>query len=290
MSDNGTDPQQNRFAINGLNINVVQWGRPGDPAIVMLHGLRSNARTWDRVAMQLQDRFHVIAPDQRGRGLSDWDVDRRYYTENYVDDLLKIVDALGLHHFILIGHSMGGVNALVFCQHNAARVRALVIEDMGPGAAVSSAGAKRTHGELLSTPLSFASRELAQQYIMSIRPGLSADAAATRTASTTHELPGGEVRWRYDLEGILAARLSANAPAQIDLWPALRSVQVPTLVLRGQRSDYLNDELVSRMRDCNPLVKVTTIADASHFVHDDNFDDYFDSLDSFVRNVAGQIV
>jgi len=122
--NNGSREQ--RFDVNGLSINTVQWGSDEYPAIVLLHGLRSNARTWDRLAAALESQYHVIAIDQRGRGASDWDAKRRYYTQYYVNDLRHIVDDLGLEQFILLGHSMGGANALVYSDQFPERLRALV--------------------------------------------------------------------------------------------------------------------------------------------------------------------
>lgn len=279
-------PRQHRFEINELRLNVMQWGKPGDPAIVLLHGLRSNGRTWDALAQRLHHRYHVIALDQRGRGLSDWDAEQRYQTSYYVDDLAKLVEQLDLQRFTLIGHSMGAVNALVFCQQYPSKVSALVMEDMGPEAAIDSAGARRTRKELSATPLFFRSRELACEYLQLLRPGLSREGAATRVDATMHEQADGQLHWSFDLAGIRAARLNASPTQSVDLWPALRSMEVPTLIVRGERSDYVSDDLTARMIDCSRHVDVETVADATHFVHDDNFVDYVNCIESFLRRLA----
>src|SRR5580704_14628417 len=58
--------------VNGLRLHYLEWGAAGAPPIVMLHGLRGSAHTWDLVAEPISDRYHVFALDQRGRGDSDW--------------------------------------------------------------------------------------------------------------------------------------------------------------------------------------------------------------------------
>src|SRR5512134_3795774 len=119
---------------DGLRLHYVEWGAVTAPAIVALHGLRSFAYTWEPVALPLADRFRIVALDQRGRGLSDWDPQRRYHAREYVLDLEALVDHLGLDRFVLLGHSMGGANAFIYAARHPERVAALVIEDMGPGA------------------------------------------------------------------------------------------------------------------------------------------------------------
>src|SRR4030095_7844544 len=58
--------------VNGLRLHYLDWGNEAAPPIVMLHGLRGYARTWDGVAQPLTASYHVVALDQRGRGDSDW--------------------------------------------------------------------------------------------------------------------------------------------------------------------------------------------------------------------------
>ena len=104
----------------GLRLRTVEWGDPQAPVIVALHGLRSFAHTWEPVALPLADRWRVIALDQRGRGASDWDPQRRYFTPHYLRDLEALVDQRGLARFVLVGHSMGGTSRLRLCQPAAA--------------------------------------------------------------------------------------------------------------------------------------------------------------------------
>src|SRR5689334_12405772 len=110
------------FSSDGLRLRYVEWGAPTAPAIVALHGLRSFGYTWEPLARHLEGRFRLIALDQRGRGESDWDPRRRYYTSEYVRDLERLVDWLGLERFILLGHSMGGATAFVYASKHPDRL------------------------------------------------------------------------------------------------------------------------------------------------------------------------
>ncbi len=73
------------------------------------------------------------------------------------------------------------------------------------------------------------------------------------------------ITWRHDQQGIAEARLSIEPT---DLWPAVRALDCPSLFIRGGRSDFLPPATLQAMSASNPHVR-TEVADASHYVHDD---------------------
>ena len=105
-------PQDKTVNANGLNIHYLDWGNPTATPMVLLHGLRGHAHSWDDISAAFCQDFHVMALDQRGRGETDWAKDGNYTTEAYVADLEGFCGALGLDSFVLVGHSMGGRNSL----------------------------------------------------------------------------------------------------------------------------------------------------------------------------------
>ena len=66
------EPTDNTVQANGMNFHYLEWGQPGNPLIVMLHGGSQQAHSWDFVSLPLSEDFHIIALDQRGHGDSDW--------------------------------------------------------------------------------------------------------------------------------------------------------------------------------------------------------------------------
>lgn len=255
--------------LQGLNFHVTEWGDPSARPIVMMHGIRGYAETFAGVAAALQPDFRVIAFDQRGRGQTDWDPAWNYYTDAYVADLAALVDHLHLAQFDLLGHSMGGINALVYAAGHPGRVGRLVIEDAGPGAFDTSAGAVRIRKELATTPSGFESWELAADFMRALRPTVSEAARHQRLQQMLKQTPQGRWTWRYDHAGIAATRLDPDPARVVDLRPSVQAIQCPTLVIRGGRSDYLQPEMVSEMRQLNPSLQATEIADAGHYIHDD---------------------
>jgi pimeloyl-ACP methyl ester carboxylesterase len=270
---------------NGLKLHYLEWGLVTAEPIIMLHGLRGSARTWESVAQPLSEEYRPIALDQRGRGESDWATDSDYSRDAYVSDVEQLVEQLSLGRFILIGHSMGGANALHYSTKHPEQLRALVIEDMGPAATAASTGSARIGDELARTPSSFASWGEATTFMRGLRPTVAEDTLRSVVDSALKQTTDGRVTWRYDLEGIRRARQNAAASPVADQWPAVRALTCPTLVLRGGKSDILAAETAQSMSDANPCIRWVEIPGASHTVHDDNLSDYNRELGRFLRDL-----
>ncbi len=271
--------------VNGLRIHYLDWSDQKAMPVVLLHGLRSFAHDWDGVSREFSDRYRVIAVDQRGRGDSDWDPELRYHTQSYVSDLEQLVDQLGLDRFVLIGHSMGGANTMVYASQHPDRVAAAVVEDMGPRAAQPTGG-NRIAQEIKNTPMEFASWAEAEAMWREQRPLISEEAMRLRLENTLKELPGGKVTWKYDLQGIMKVMEDSNPDRQMDLWPHVRGLQCPTLVLRGAMSDVLSGETAEEMAKANPNVRWVEVPDATHYVHGDNLEFFNQVVSRFLAEVS----
>ncbi|MGH7777280.1 MAG: alpha/beta fold hydrolase, partial [Candidatus Dormibacterales bacterium] len=108
----GRGPRESWVERDGLRLHVVEWGDPGapPPALLLLHGLSSNARFWDRLAARLPHR-RLVALDQRSHGLSDRPGEG-YRTRDLVEDAAHVVAARGLGRPVVAGHSWGAAIAL----------------------------------------------------------------------------------------------------------------------------------------------------------------------------------
>jgi len=104
------EPTSHYIQVRDFFMHYSDWGDNG-PALVLLHGIQRGGRSWDPVARRLADRFHVIVPDGRGHGDSEWTW-RGYKTEDRKLDFLAFVDALGLHNIRVAGHSYGAMVAV----------------------------------------------------------------------------------------------------------------------------------------------------------------------------------
>jgi pimeloyl-ACP methyl ester carboxylesterase len=124
-------PRRSDLALaTGLRLHVAEWGTGSGPPIVFLHGGAHDSSHWAEVCRRLPQRFRCIVPDQRGHGASERAADGDYSCEAQTDDLAALLDALAIERCALVGHSMGGLNALRFAGLRPERTRALVLVDV----------------------------------------------------------------------------------------------------------------------------------------------------------------
>jgi pimeloyl-ACP methyl ester carboxylesterase len=117
----------------GLTYNVLEWDGPGDLTFVLVHGFADLAYMWHQVAERLAPHGHVIAPDLRGHGDSDWIRGGYYYFMDYVADLDDVIAQLARERVVLVGHSMGGSVSAYYAGTRPARLAGVaVLEGLGP--------------------------------------------------------------------------------------------------------------------------------------------------------------
>jgi 3-oxoadipate enol-lactonase len=116
--------------VDGVRLACHVRGPADAPALVLLHGLGGQASTWDTVAAELARSYRVLAIDLRGHGDSDWP--GVYSFELMRDDVLGVLDQLGLDRINLLGHSMGGTVAYLIAEQEPGRIGKLILEDTPP--------------------------------------------------------------------------------------------------------------------------------------------------------------
>ncbi len=267
--------------LDGLRLHYVEWGDAGHPAIVMLHGLRAYGHWFDEFAAVAEDRYRLIAPDQRGRGASDWAKDGRYNTDAYVEDLAALVDKLALDRFVLFGHSMGGTNAINYAAGHPERVSALVIIDSAPE--LDPRGLTRIRSELGATPKSFATWDEARDFIRRLHARPSEQHIATRLAWMLKEAEPGRIVWRLD-DAIFDPRMTPDPPSRT--WAMLAQICCPTLMVRGGVSDLVTREMAERVAAAVADGRCVEVPAAGHMVVEDNPDGFNAAVMAFLAQVA----
>jgi pimeloyl-ACP methyl ester carboxylesterase len=111
------------LTVDGRRLSYLDFGGTGRP-LVALHGHLSEGATFAHLARALGPEWRVFAPDQRGQGESERADD--YSREGYLADLQALLDHLGLDRAVLLGHSLGAINAYQFAARHPERVTALV--------------------------------------------------------------------------------------------------------------------------------------------------------------------
>ena len=235
--------------VNGLRLHVLESGTPGAPALCFLHGGAAHAHWFDAVTPAFMQRFHVISLDQRGHGESQWAAPPAYGTEDFVGDLLGLMDTMGWARMIVAGHSMGGHNAMTFAALHPERVAALVIIDSRPTIPADRLNVMHARG--LRTRRLHASADAAvAAFRLLPRETLADPALLAHMARTAVARRNGGWGWRE------------RRP--VDAWPLLFRITAPTLVVRGGLSAVLTAEIAERLRGAIPRASLVTIPDAYH--------------------------
>jgi len=117
--------------LRGLRYHVRQWGQPGAPKLFMLHGWMDVAASFQFLVDHLRRDWHVIAPDWRGFGETDWPTrypgTLSYWFADYVADLEALLDHYAPQGQVdLVGHSMGANVACLYAGIRPQRVRSVV--------------------------------------------------------------------------------------------------------------------------------------------------------------------
>ena len=284
-------PQNFTYVSQGLSLNVCAWGPPDAPPLILLHGVRDHARSWDRVAAAFADRYRVLAPDLRGHGDSEWAKGGFYPTEGYVFDLAELVETLRLETFALIGHSLGGNIGLRYAALYPDKIREIVaIEGLSHSPkllAEQRAIAVETRlrdwierqREIAGKPpRRYASLAEATARLASAHPRLDANFAAHLTRCGVRAEADGTVSFKFD------PALRAFPPVEMaaeDVWRLWTLVTAPALLVYGAQSWASNPVADGRAQHFR-AAKVLTLEGAGHWAHHDQFEAFIEAAKSFI--------
>lgn len=249
------------MAANGLILHYLDWGNPEAMPMVLLHGLCGNAHYWDFFAESMKGDCHILALDQRGHGDSSWAPS--YGPRDYFLDLEAFVVELGLNGIVLMGHSMGGINAIIYAARHPEQVVKLVVIDIGPE--IGAAGADRIVKQWTNEPEAFSSGEEAARYLKQAEPGYSDAFIQHQLRYALRRNEQGKLTFKYD-----RALHSTELHSPQWLWGYLEQIICPTLVLHGLESDILPGEVAHRMGETLAFGSVVDIDHAGHGIPGDN--------------------
>jgi len=260
-------PTAHHVVLRGMRFHYLDWGTPGRPPILFLHGGGLNAHTWDLVCAALRAECHCLALDQRGHGDSEWSPEMDYTIESHAADLDAFVDRLGLDRFVLVGMSLGGVNALAWAASHSRKLAGLVIVDVGPEvrrAGVTKIAAFTSDATPLDSVEDFVARAL------SFNPRRDATLLRRSLLNNLRRMPDGKWMWKYDQRHRGRVDPAAYERRRELLWSAVAKVACPTLVVRGAESDVFHDEDAERLARALPDGRWAKVEGAGHTVQGDN--------------------
>ena len=236
----------------GLQLCCVDFGGDGSP-VLLLHGLAGRAAEWRNTASWLTTTHHVFALDQRGHGMSDRAPDD-FSRDAYVSDVIRVMESLALGPAILIGQSMGGLNAFLAAARRPELVRALIVAEASP--AESPRVQQGVQDWLSSWPLPFPTLADARVFF----------GGETLYAQTWLEVleEHADGYWpQFDQTTMVRSMADV---ALRDYWQEWEQVRCPTLIVGGADS-FLSQDLLREMATRVPLGTYRQIAQAGHDVH-----------------------
>jgi lipase len=254
-----------------VKLAVCEWGDPGAPPVVCLHGVASHGRHFAMLAEDALDASHVLAPDLLGHGSSPyeppWDIDAH---------LDAIVETIGTEPAVMVGHSFGGRLAFELAATAPERVPRLVLLDPAirllPHVALFAAENARKDRSYISFEDGIDRRYVESQLHRAPRELVEEELR-------THLLPDDEglYRYRYSQSAVVAAYGEMASPP-----PPFESVRIPTLLVLGEDSYLRYDHLLDAHRAALGDLLEVVVVPGGHTVLWDAFEETAEAVARFL--------
>ncbi|HUF31814.1 MAG TPA: alpha/beta hydrolase [Acidimicrobiales bacterium] len=253
---------------DGVELTVHDLGGDGPP-LLLCHATGFHGKVWTPMAEYLSSRFRLWSLDFRGHGMSTSPVGRGFAWEGFGDDVLAVVDALGLDHLAGIGHSKGGTALLLAEQARPGTFTSLVLyepivfpPDLGPPGGRGddnplAAGAERRREV-------FPSKEAAYQHYAA-KPPLSVLAREALRAYVDHGFePLGDGTVRLRCRGADEAQVYRMGGSH-GAWDGLPGVSCPTTVATGGTGGTISPEVGARLAARLGAARLEVFDELGHF-------------------------
>jgi esterase len=264
---------------NGLKLHYLDYGTPGRPPMLCLHGGAVNAHWFDFVAGDFSNDYHVCALDQRGHGDSASAQPPAYGYDCYAADLADVIDKLDLREVVLVGHSMGGLVSLVYAANYPGRVNKLIVVDSTLRATPERVAALhevgKREGSSYATHEEFLTR-------FRLRPaGTTAVPEIIRYLAERGGRQGADGRWRHKFDRNVYARREL-----LDIMPHWDRIRIPALLVKGGLSDRITPDIYDEIKSRCPQVELAAVPGSDHHVTLDNPSGFVEVLKAFLRRTG----
>ncbi len=284
-----TKPREDFIEANGLRFHTREWGEARSKhAVIMMHGYAETSDVWLDVGPDLGREFRSISFDLRGHGQSSYASNQDYSRTAQVEDLEALVEQIGLRSVTLVGHAMGGANAICYAAEHPESVSALVLVETAPEMLRSGMESLR---RLVATASEFRSIEEAIEAFRPFYPYATNDQIQRRALAGLKSENGG---YTWDFDPIFrdaTARPIAPDPGQRrfhDLWDSADRLQCPLMIIRGSETDMMTPEAIQRLHRRVIGSRVSLIEEAGHPVPTDQPSMLALNIREFLQSIANQ--
>jgi pimeloyl-ACP methyl ester carboxylesterase len=280
------EPEDCLYESHGLRLHYADWGNKSAPPLLLIHGGLDHCRTWDAVAQQLQPHFHILAPDLRGHGDSEWAKGSSYTLSDNVVDIARLVHSADLNDVAIVGHSMGGMVAQAYAGTYPERVSRLAVLDgtflsnsqPAPIAEQMSRWIDQLDRISQIEPSSFKTVEEAAQRLSTRNRRLTSVQALHLARHGVRRHDDGFYRWKFDHYQRARAPYRLSTEDYIGLWSR---IACPTLLMWGNES-FLPDPEAAGLLVHFRQAEMLKIAGAGHWLHHDRLDEVLGALRRFL--------
>lgn len=260
-------PANHDVVVDGLRLHYLDWGRRGRPPLLFLHGGCLTAHTWDLVCLALRADFHCLALDQRGHGDSEWSPVLDYGPDAHVRDIRGLIEQLGLERPVLVGHSLGGLNAMVLAAAAAEELGGVALVDVGPD---PHPGAVKRIGDFVMGDPGDGSVEDFVERARAFNPRRDPRLLRYSLQHNLRRMPDGNLTWKYDRRGLTPEHIADMRRRFEGLRESAKAITCPVLVIRGAESDAFSDQQAAAFAAALPDGRWDRVENAGHTIQGDN--------------------
>lgn len=270
---NPTPYTDHSVEVDGLKLHYLDYGQAGKPVMLCLHGGQAHGHWYDFVASAFTTTHRVIALEMRGHGDSAWSDPPDYTYERFAADLAEVAEKLDLRDFTLVGHSVGGVVAVLYAAKYPGRLGRLIIMDSTFMTSPDRV-AKFREMAMQEGPSYATKEELIARYKTN-PPETSASAEVIKYLAGFDARRGKDGRWRQKFDRKFY--LHREWKHGFDIWSGIK---VPLLLVKA--SDRVTPKVVDEVKKRCPQLKFVTIENSNHHVMLDQPEAYTRALREFV--------
>ena len=270
------NPTSHSYFSQRLRLHYLDWGNEDAAHLLLIHGIHDHCRSWDWLAQRLRRHFHVLAPDLRGHGDSEWTLGSPYTHLEYVQDIAQLVRQRRLTPVTVIAHSLGGTIASIYAGAFPQAVdRLVIIEGVGAYPRGPDAPDERLRDWIdgnrsLSgrSPRRYPALEDAYQRMQETNPHLSPDQARHLTVHGSNQNEDGTYSWKFD--NYTRTRCPYDIPDEdmVALW---QRIDCPVLILNSRQGYPHRIGQGDTLRHFQHAT-LQEIDDAGHWTHHDQLD------------------
>jgi esterase len=241
--------------------------------LFILHGLFGSSDNWLTLGKQLAESHQVILPDLRNHGQSPHSDHWEY--EIMAEDIYELVSSLAMEKIVLMGHSMGGKTAMLFADKYPDFIEKLIIVDIAPRA--YPVRHQKIIDGLLSIDLSaIGSRKEADNQLAGFVPELGIRQFLLKNLDRDDD---GAFVWKINLP-VIRDHLENVGAATIPT----SEIMVPTLFIRGIKSDYVTDEDIMEIRNHFADASIESMGNAGHWLHAEQPEAFLKTITGFLES------